>query len=916
MRKFATKLGIRKDEHNITVLSIGYASLIGFVQVLIKTIPIILFLSHYKPAILPYAYIISSLILILMGAGYTLLARRISVNTLLLSLAVMVGGLFVLFWASDFLSDKRGVYFALLIWAQASFAILDWQMWAILNRLFTLEQSKRLFGIIGMCQSMSAVIGSLAIPLFVLTLGANNSILVIGLIAFTITIFLRIIIKLYAQHFSQPEAVDVSAQPTESSVNIKFNWRDSYLINNMLFVATSLAIYVIIDFMFYTEGSRLFQNEMAFAVFLGIFFAVLNVFDLINRAFVSKFLIRKLGIRAGLLIKSVSVGAVALLLVAAFPMNREQHVVFILCVIMKMFDEGFSNSIVRQSLLTLYQPLPANLRSSLQKKIEGFIIPSAIILVSIILLIFQYFSGFRPVYLGMLILFIIILTIIITSFLQKGYVLKLRDTLIKRRVPRQSHVDKNYANLVLDKIKTGTERETIYCLGLMKDIDPKHFSSSLVLCLKRSEENVVYTALYYLNTFSNPLLLKEIEIIALTHPKPTIKSLAFRAMIFQYPKNKKDSFILSFINEKDDWLADEALIAALNHTKNQEIIDIASKELANLIRSTNPKKRIRAATILRQVTPQKKLLPQLNTLLNDADANVKNSAILAVSEFQDKTLFELLINLLDDNLFRQASLSSLIKAGNNAIAALTDSLNVALLFKNDSKIAQIIKIIGFIKGPAARRRLLQILRKTEGRDIHLDILQSLRNRKYKAKVKTEIATINKFINSEASRLLFFLTLREKIGDSTEFTLLASIFDKQIRTIKNNIFALLEFIYPSTTLQKINFYLDSPDTDKSSYAKQLLEHTVSGPHKQLVALIWRIYSKEDDIHPSHEELGELLKELLSYPTLQVTSMIKSAAIYLSTILRIDEITDSIPASLNDRDPLVHETAKWALSIPKP
>ena len=159
MRKLIALAGIKKGEGRLAALSALFALLIGLSQVLLKTIPVSLFLNQFHATALPYVYITSAIVLVSLGIAYSALEKKLSAIQLFYILIALPTIAFFIFWV--FLEALPGklVYLFLFISASASFDIFDLGLWGMLNRLFTLDQAKRMFGSIGLCQNLIGYFG-------------------------------------------------------------------------------------------------------------------------------------------------------------------------------------------------------------------------------------------------------------------------------------------------------------------------------------------------------------------------------------------------------------------------------------------------------------------------------------------------------------------------------------------------------------------------------------------------------------------------------------------------------------------------------------------------------------------------------------------------------------------------------------
>lgn len=129
MRKIISWIGVKEGEEKLAAMSAFYASLIGLSQVWLKTIPISLFLANFNADTLPYAYIVSAIVLVCLGLIYSRLERKTTATRLLYIFLVIPALTFFIFWIFLETWPGKWLYLLLFIGASASFDIFDLELW-------------------------------------------------------------------------------------------------------------------------------------------------------------------------------------------------------------------------------------------------------------------------------------------------------------------------------------------------------------------------------------------------------------------------------------------------------------------------------------------------------------------------------------------------------------------------------------------------------------------------------------------------------------------------------------------------------------------------------------------------------------------------------------------------------------------
>ena len=878
---------------------IGYAFLVGIAQVWLKTIPISLFLKHFGSTSLPYVYIASALLLVISGIFYSVMERKLAPIRLLYLFFVLLAALFFVLWF--FLVGALGnwVYLVLLIGAQASFDIFELQLWGALNRVFTLDQGKRMFGSIGMCQTLAWILGNVALPLLLKITVPYTLILAASIAILCAMGALHIIFNTYPEKFSNAEqARTVAERKSEAAW-----YANPYLTNNMLFAIFSLFIFTVVDITFYTVSNEVFSDEIKLASFLGLFFAMLNIFDLFCRGVVASLVINKLGILSGLLIRTFGVAILVVLIFVDLPMNN-LYSLFLLCITMKLLDEGLSNSVLRQAVLLLYQPLSRKLRSWLQSKIELFAIPLATIFAGSSLIFIQRVWGIHVFFAMVLITIALLATMAVTLFLKKGYIEQLKRALSKHAFSNdKKHLDSTSAHVLLQRLTANNPDEVLYCLGLLEK-SPQHlFEKGLGICLYHPSTLVKYAAASKLQHFKSKNSIPRLAQIFIEERDPLTRAAAFRALLFQKKEDIAEE-IERYIDASDPLVEDEAIAAALLYNRDTSLSRRAYEKLQRLIHSLSAPERIRACKILGRLDMPNYLV----MLLRDQDLSVVRSAMAAIPSFSDQKLHEIVIEDLKNEELRPLAVSTLINAGSRALPSIEKALEAALATKDTKTVALLITILGHVGGDEAIGLLVQTLQTCENRILKCSILEALAACNYKT---LSFEMIQTHLSLEIEHLNTLVTLAQQLTAQEGCAPLSSSLERQVRFSQKQLFLLLGFIYPQEDIRKIAYYIAHRDSDRASYADELLENILQKTHRTALLPILRQSYGKGFIPPSTADIHAVIRAILAASTQKMTAVLKATALFTIAQLRLTQFIEEVRDSLGDEDGIVRETAQWTL-----
>lgn len=346
-----------------------------------------LFLASFPISILPFAYIVSSLVGFIGVTLFTRLARRLPPTRLvILHLGTLIAASTV-FWGLSLVVPHPWISFAMAVGIAPAITLLDLGFWTIAGRLFDLRQGKRLAGLISAGEVIASILGFFLIPVLLpllrrpihlLPIAAAGLTLCAAVVAFTG----RRYRGLLAAEAAETRTTRETAR-RELPALLKARYFTLIALSMMLFIAA----FYLIDFAFLSEVPTFFSKGSGqVAEFLGLFFGASKVCELLVKTFLSGRLLSQFGLRAGLLaLPAALLGCVLLAVAAGAVSGAGSTVFFILVALAKLMWTILSRSIFDPSYRMLYQPLPPEHRLAFQTGIEGRVRQVAVFLVGIAL---------------------------------------------------------------------------------------------------------------------------------------------------------------------------------------------------------------------------------------------------------------------------------------------------------------------------------------------------------------------------------------------------------------------------------------------------------------------------------------------------------------------------------------------------
>src|SRR5689334_13338028 len=143
----------------------------GISDVFFATTASTLYLQQFGSLSLPYVYLVSALVVTLLGVGYSRITTRVSSSRLLkLTLVCVVLSVALLHLALVF-AESKWWSMTLMVWREVNYMLLNATFWAQIGLLLNVRQGKRLFPVIAGGDIVSSALGGAVIPFVVKAIG-------------------------------------------------------------------------------------------------------------------------------------------------------------------------------------------------------------------------------------------------------------------------------------------------------------------------------------------------------------------------------------------------------------------------------------------------------------------------------------------------------------------------------------------------------------------------------------------------------------------------------------------------------------------------------------------------------------------------------------------------------------------------
>ena len=319
---------------------------------------IIMALYHLKPAsrslildshgtsALPYIWIGSALILLLAIILYHHILNRFSRLQVVLGSCVVFITLLVLFWISLEVSSSKMIPVGFYIFVDILSVVLVEQFWSLTDSIYSTEEGKRWYGLVGTGGLVGGVTGGgVAALLINYTPVQTHDLLLIAAIIIGVIYALTWVmgrLQLYS-----------NTMETSKPRKMKHRWQVLTQSRYLILIAAALMVAQLVSPMVEYQFMRIIEStyqerEVRTAV-LSIFFSILSAISIGINLLLTPIILRYLGILAGLMVQPLALATSTY----GFVIDPSLYP----AATMKISDRGLSYSINRASKELLYIPI-------------------------------------------------------------------------------------------------------------------------------------------------------------------------------------------------------------------------------------------------------------------------------------------------------------------------------------------------------------------------------------------------------------------------------------------------------------------------------------------------------------------------------------------------------------------------------
>lgn len=509
---FITLFNVERSEFRIVFWLIFQSVFLGIFVGTYDVAAHSLFLEEFGDKAIPQAYVISGVLGIFTTFIYSQLQKYLRFSVLsvinLVYITIATGTIRILFEVS---TTEIGTYTAFVFFGPLNIlAILGF--WGLANRIFSLRQGKRLFGIIDSGLIIGVILSMASIPIlpaiFGFTPNVKDLISVSSAFVLLTTLIQFRILRL--RNVRESNLQPIGTQKTTKKVNLIKN---KYLRYMSFFVGLSMIVAFFIQFIFLAVTEKQYESSADLALFLAQFTLAMMIITLIVKTFVYNRLIKTYGLKVTLLILPFLL-ILILLGVTVLSYSTDVSTVessgfmlyFILVALARLFSNALKAGLEVPAFKLLYHSLDKDIKYDAQARIDGVVNEISAVCSGLILtglaLIFKDSIYFVYVLAGILGLWIWV-----TFYLYKHY----RDSLAQTD---QELVEKKEKLGIEALIKEKKINLSPFKERILNVINPLFISASNPVSDKIRNANFSYNSLSdRINSFDEEQILEALDYI-------------------------------------------------------------------------------------------------------------------------------------------------------------------------------------------------------------------------------------------------------------------------------------------------------------------------------------------------------------------------------------------------------------------
>ena len=811
---------VRPEETSTSVLLFFYFFFITSSAYIIKPVKISLFLQWLKPDELPYAYLLTALLIgFVVSLNYKLLHVMKRELYISISLAFFISNL-LLFWL---LFKLQWPWLSMIYWLWADiFTVTSvTQFWILINDIYNPRQVKRLVGFLVSGGLLGGVAGSLLATFFAKSFGTENLLLACPiLLAFCLLVVKLVHKVIRIEKREEPEISPEKVKPKVGYIkSFHLLRKNRHLMIMSGIMATAIIVTTLIDFQFNTIVKMTYENTDLRTAFLGTFFTVLLIFSSLLHIFLTNRILKNFGIRIALVIAPLFllIGAGAIFLVPLIPLVYW-------AVIIKGTDKSLAHSLSQCVRELLYIPIPPDIKYRAKVFIDMFVNKFAKGLGALLLLLFFSVLHFTLKQISFITIVVILFWILFNLMITREYVSIVKKNLkIKWQDADKfvsENIDVDMTKLVFDTLQSKKRSSVLYAMNLFDLVKREGMSPELKKIISYKSDEIRAGSMDSLLELDGEVLIPEI----------------------------------------DDALEDESLDTQIKEIMSLDVYQELMQEKIDRIVGEASKEpevsRMEAAKVLGMMKPTSNLIHDLSKLLRDESPEVISYAIESAGRLKRRELVHLIIQQLSKPTTYRVASKALVEYGVKIIGTLKDYLGDS---EEDIHIRKAIPDILVRIGSQKAADLLALELKKKRKDVESEIIEAMYKMRFKNSqlLFQEKIILPEIIQKIKKCYMILIEMNDLMADEKKAHLTTDLENSLARSLKH-IFELISLIYPREDIIRAYQNICTGTKKSIDYSIELLDNMLRKEIKEVLLPLIDDIPFEDKVRKCRKMLKILEK----------------------------------------------------------
>lgn len=907
-------LGVRAADRKVTTLLFGNMFLAGMAVTLFRFCAYALFMERFGASQLALVWILMAVLGTALTVTINSVTSQFRPRNYLFTIHGVILAIMLLAWVLLGSFDEDWLVFALPLCFELIYMLFSLQFIAQVTKLLNVRQTKRLAGLARSGEFVAEIVAA-SIALVLLQVVEVHDLILVAAVA---TFGVACMVQLAAVSFNDallPTTLDL-ARDAGRETRMFGLLRLPYVRLIAGCYGIYLLAYFFLDAAFYSYASEQYPDKVAYAEFLARFSTFSGTLTLIAMVFLFGPFLRRFGILGGVIAfpMLISVGCVA---VATLEFaDASTAAVFLLMMATYALRNVLQAAIWKPSVAILFQVLPDRQRSQGTALIEGVIDPLSGGVAGIAMYLITRQLALESQYYLLILAGFLLLWAGMSFMLRKLYLSNLVVSLQKRKLGELdvSQLDPESLQIIKNGLESDYPAQVFYCLNLLEEMDHPEITELIKQVLPNPSRDIRIDVLRRIARMGIQPLAGRVNERIETEQDPEVLGQVLRTYAALAPNSAFDR-LEGFLEHPHPGVRLGAMSGILLAQPGN---DVVQSHLLTLVRSENVQDRALAADILAEVRDPA-YSGYLVELLDDTEKSIVIRAMVATGRVRDARLANRLVANLSDPALSPAAQQALRRYEDDALYELDLGFTSPTSGRRE-KIA-IVDIIREIGGLHAMETLLRHIEITNP-EIRHRIYMSLASLHYQADPDDRYIFVNK-LDAEVQTICWLLAAMDDLNNVAQYERVHEALAQELDVRRDKMLLLISFLYPSIVMLDTRANLDSKVSELRVFALEVLDNVLTAEIKQIVLPVLEdlpVSARLKALSPRFPQAS--LSPVHRFDNIMAVHF--DNAFYWTRTTLLHQIgadanqghLERVRSVLDDPEPIVRETALWALARLQP